>query len=89
MLSRDPSDNVELAEVYLKDVGRINNLPDQELVKNREMSESIYVKNPWSISRLFEEYELNFRQPVQLTRNIKGPIRQAKMIETLNDHFKE
>jgi hypothetical protein len=89
LLSRDSSDNVELAEEYLKDVGRINNLPDQELVKNREMSESIYVKHPWSIARLFDEYDQNFKQPIQLTRNIKGPIRQAKMIETLNDHFKE
>lgn len=53
------------------------------------MNENIYVKKPWSIERLFSEYLKNFKQPVQLTRQIKGPIGQVKLIETLNEHYKD
>lgn len=89
LLSKDPLDNVQLAEQYLNDVSKIDDIPQEELVKNRQMNDNIYVKKPWSIERLFNEYLINFKQPMQLTRQIKGPIGQVKLIETLNEHYKD
>lgn len=88
LLSRDPLDNVGLAEQYLNDVSKIDDIPQEELKKNRQMNDNIYVKKPWPIEKLFSEYLANFKQPVQLTRQIKGPIGQVKLIETLNEHYK-
>ena len=88
LLSKDPLDNVELAEQYLNDVSKIDDIPQEELIKNRQMNDNIYVKKPWPIERLFTEYLITFKQPVQLTRQIKGPIGQVKLIETLNEHYK-
>jgi len=46
-------------------------------------------KNPWSIEKLFKEYLKSFKQPIQITRQIKGPIGQVKLVETLNEHYKD
>jgi hypothetical protein len=89
LLSKDPLDNVDLAEEYLQDVSFIEDMPEHEIRRNREMNENIYVKRPWTIEQLFTEYLDNFKQPVQITRQIKGPIGQTKLIETLNDHYKD
>ena len=89
LLSKDPLDNVDLAKEYLEDVSKIEDIPEHELRKNREMNENIYVKKPWSVEKLFREYTKHFKQPVQLTRQIKGPIGQVKLIETLNEHYKD
>lgn len=89
LLSKDPLENVDLAEEYLHDVSYIEDMPEHEVRKNREMNENIYVKRPWSIQQLFKQYLENFKQPIQITRQIKGPIGQTKLIETLNDHFKD
>lgn len=70
--------NVDLAEEYLNDVCKIEDMPDKQPQNN-----------PWSVERLFIEYMENFRQPMQITRQIKGPIGQVKLIETLNDHYKD
>lgn len=89
LLSQDPLDNVDLAEEYLNDISITDSIPEHEVRKNREMNEMLYVKNPWWIERLFKEYVHNLKQPIQITRQIKGPIGQVKLIETLNEHYKE
>ena len=89
MLSKDPLYNVELAEKYIDDVSTIEGLPQEQLNKNRSMNDNIYMRKPWSIEKLFREYIEQFKQPIQLTRQIKGPIRQVKQFETLTDHFKD
>jgi len=89
LLSKDPLENVDLAEEYLNDVSIGDDLPEDEVKKNREMNDNIYVKNPWPIRLLFKEYITHLQQPMQITRQIKGPIGQVKLIETLNEHYKE
>jgi hypothetical protein len=81
ILSKDPQDNVGLAEEYLNDVSKIEDMPEHEIRKNREMNENIYVKSPWPIEKLFSEYINNFKQPMQVTRQIKGPIGQVMLIK--------
>jgi len=89
LLSKDLLNNIDLAEEYLDEVSRIDDMPEHELRKNREMNESIYVKHPWTIEELFTQYWEHFKQSMQITRRIKGPIGQVKLIETLNDHYKD
>lgn len=81
ILSKDPQDNVGLAEEYLNDVSKIEDMPEHEIRKNREMNENIYVKAPWPIGKLISEYVNNFKQPVEITRQIKGPIGQVMLIK--------
>lgn len=47
------------------------------------------LNKPWSVEKLFQEYIDKFKNPIQLTRHIQGPIRQIKQFETLTDHFKD
>ena len=81
ILSKDPQDNVGLAEEYLNDVSKIEDMPEHEIRKNRQMNENIYVKSPWPIGKLISEYINNFKQPVEITRQIKGPIGQVMLIK--------
>jgi len=43
LLSKDPLNNLDLAEEYLTDVSKIDGMPENEIRKNREMNENIYV----------------------------------------------
>lgn len=81
--------NIDLAKAYLEHVSKSSDVPEHEIKKNREMNENIYVKNLWDLETLFKQYIKHFKQPVQLTRQIKGPIGQVRLIETLNEHYKD
>ncbi|CAI2386201.1 unnamed protein product [Moneuplotes crassus] len=89
LLSKNPLDNVDLVEEYLSEVSIVDNIPEEEILKNIETNRDIFVEHPWSIQHLFYEYLTNLKQPVQITRQIKGPLAQVKLIETLNEHYKE
>lgn len=82
-------DNVGLAEQYLESVSSVDDLPKAEIIKNRAANQALYIAQPWSVYKLFSEYLKVFKPPVQLTRNIKGPITQMKSLEILNEHYKD
>lgn len=89
MLSKDQLENVKLAEEYIHQVSTIEGLPEDQLKKNRMMNDKIYIRSPWSVEKLFKEYLEHFKEPIQLTRHIQGPIRQAKQFQTITEHFKD
>lgn len=80
---------VETAEKYISDISQADDLPTEEIDKNRQRNADLYIANPWTCELLFHYFKTKLNCPNIVIRTGFSIDRGLKKNKLFTEHFKE
>lgn len=77
------------AEKYIAEISKADDLPEEDIAKNRERNGDLYVEHPWTCEQLFLFHTNKLNCPNIVTRTGFSIDRGLKKNKLYVEHFKE
>ena len=89
ILLNSSKNKIRTAEKYVNEISQADDLPIEEIDKNRERNSDLYIEHPWSCQELFDFHKHYLNCPSIVTRTGFSIDRGLKKNKLYTEHFRE
>ena len=89
ILLSNSKNKISTAKRYIEEISKADDLPIEEIDKNRERNADLIVDHQWSVEQLFQFYKHKLNCPAIVTRTGFSIDRGLKKNQLYHEYFKE